>query len=525
MSDPTAMLTNVLQVLQQSDSSLEQNSYSYSTQNSLPPSWLIQSSPDDTACQLLETIQEQFKALVQNEPNKTHFIDITQMGNNNITDLFQAAMIASIIDIAEVANQKVVIRYLEGNGVGFSEPHDMTFIQHLKSLYGDQPLAQVYFYAVSFVIPWEGLPVSNLPGSWTHAKLFSIDGITTIAGGQNFWNDYIPRLGHIPPHDVSMRINGAASTAAHQFANTLWNYVAGQVSSGNLYIKSWRLGAPTFGTDLPPTFDAGVYPPPIQPEAIPILAVGNLGMWLPGELDTLKNEAVSVLTNPKKQVSPKNTYEIVMNAYNGLLDFPFSTYAANSSKATQASTTARHLLLKEVAQNGHLRISQQKIADTDMVGTPVYNGKGGVPWPGQFMDAIVSALKDKNATVDIIVSFRDSGSYSPIGGYSDDMGAVALRGVIVDLLGRALNNTEQANILANKLLTVKTTDITDQPSNNANHAKIWIVDDKVFYVGSDNIYPAYLQEFGYVIGSIEKTQEFIQNYWIPMWELSKTPGV
>jgi hypothetical protein len=474
----------------------------------------------------LETIQEQLKSLVQNEPDKTHFIDITQMGNNNINDLFQAAIIASFLEIAQVANQKVVIRYLEGNGIGFEEPHDMTFIQHLKTLYADRPLAQVYFYAVSFVIPWEGLPIPNLPGSWTHAKVFSIDGITAIAGGQNYWNDYIPRQGHIPPHDVSMQINGAGSTAAHQFANTLWNYVANQANTGDLYIKSWQLGAPTFGTDLPPTFDANMYPPPAQPESIPVLAVGNLGMWLPGELDSLKNEALSVLTNPKKQVSPKNTYQNVMNAYNGLIDFPFSAFAENSSKATQASTTARHILLKEVAQNGHLRISQQKIADTDLVGTPVYNDKGGVPWPGQFMEAIVSALKDKNATVDIIVSFRDSGSYTPIGGYSDDMGAIALRGVIVDLLGRALNNNiEQANALADKLLTVKTTDITDQPSNNANHAKIWIVDDKVFYVGSDNIYPAYLQEFGYIIGSSEKTQEFIQNYWNPMWELSKTPEI
>jgi hypothetical protein len=40
----------------------------------------------------------------------------------------------------------------------------------------------------------------------------------------------------------------------------------------------------------------------------------------------------------------------------------------------------------------------------------------------------------------------------------------------------------------------------------------------VFYVGSDNIYPAYLQEYGYVIGSVQKTQEFIQNYWTPLWE-------
>ena len=348
--------------------------------------------------------------------------------------------------------------------------------------------------------------------------------MTSIVGGQNYWNDYIPRPGHKPPHDVSIRLDGDSSIAAHNFANALWAYAAGHLGSEGLYVKSWQLGAADFDTDLPPAFNPNDYPPPVQPEEVPVLAVGNLGMWLPGETLALKNEAEAALTNPNAQVSPKNTYYEIMNAFNVLLDFPFSTYAASTSKATQASTTARHLLLQEVAQNGHLRISQQKIADPDMVGTPISGGRGGVPWPGQFMEAIVSAMKDNNATVDIIVSFRDAGASSPIDGYSDDVGAVALRGVIVDLLTRAYGGDKnKADATANALLTVKTTTITSNISDDSNHAKVWIVDDKVFYVGSDNIYPAYLQEFGYVIGSQLKTQEFIRDYWTPMWNLSVTP--
>ena len=33
----------------------------------------------------------------------------------------------------------------------------------------------------------------------------------------------------------------------------------------------------------------------------------------------------------------------------------------------------------------------------------------------------------------------------------------------------------------------------------ANHAKFWMVDDRVFYIGSDNMYPVNLQEFGYIV--------------------------
>ncbi|WP_425319535.1 hypothetical protein [Candidatus Coxiella mudrowiae] len=35
----------------------------------------------------------------------------------------------------------------------------------------------------------------------------------------------------------------------------------------------------------------------------------------------------------------------------------------------------------------------------------------------------------------------------------------------------------------------------------ANHAKIWVVDDRLFYVSSHNLYPSNLQEFGYVINN------------------------
>ena len=33
----------------------------------------------------------------------------------------------------------------------------------------------------------------------------------------------------------------------------------------------------------------------------------------------------------------------------------------------------------------------------------------------------------------------------------------------------------------------------------ATHAKFWMVDSRVFYIGSDNMYPVNLQEFGYIV--------------------------
>jgi len=51
-----------------------------------------------------------------------------------------------------------------------------------------------------------------------------------------------------------------------------------------------------------------------------------------------------------------------------------------------------------------------------------------------------------------------------------------------------------------------------------NHAKILMVDDQAFYMGSDNAYGSGLAEFGLITDDAEKTGEFNQQYWKPKWE-------
>jgi phosphatidylserine/phosphatidylglycerophosphate/cardiolipin synthase-like enzyme len=59
----------------------------------------------------------------------------------------------------------------------------------------------------------------------------------------------------------------------------------------------------------------------------------------------------------------------------------------------------------------------------------------------------------------------------------------------------------------------------------ANHSKTWIVDDRLFYIGSDNLYPHMLQEFGYLIDSNEFASDLIENYWDPIWRYSKQNAI
>merc|ERR1712151_1216328 len=53
-----------------------------------------------------------------------------------------------------------------------------------------------------------------------------------------------------------------------------------------------------------------------------------------------------------------------------------------------------------------------------------------------------------------------------------------------------------------------------------NHAKFFIIDDKAYYVGSQNLYIANLAEWGVLVDDENQTQLILEEYWKPMWNSS-----
>jgi len=51
------------------------------------------------------------------------------------------------------------------------------------------------------------------------------------------------------------------------------------------------------------------------------------------------------------------------------------------------------------------------------------------------------------------------------------------------------------------------------------------VDDRAFHVGSDNLYPHNLQEFGYVVESAALAREVLASYWKPLWRFSSRVAI
>jgi len=59
----------------------------------------------------------------------------------------------------------------------------------------------------------------------------------------------------------------------------------------------------------------------------------------------------------------------------------------------------------------------------------------------------------------------------------------------------------------------------------ANHAKTMMVDDEAFYAGSHNMYPVELQEYGFIVEDQGAVRQYLENYWNPLWEASKSNAV
>jgi phosphatidylserine/phosphatidylglycerophosphate/cardiolipin synthase-like enzyme len=57
------------------------------------------------------------------------------------------------------------------------------------------------------------------------------------------------------------------------------------------------------------------------------------------------------------------------------------------------------------------------------------------------------------------------------------------------------------------------------------HAKLWMVDDRIFYIGSENLYPVDLQEFGFIIDSRPAAAAIKRNYWDKAWAWSKQAAI
>lgn len=314
--------------------------------------------------------------------------------------------------------------------------------------------------------------------SWNHSKIISVDGREALVGGHNLYSgDY---LAADPVHDLSMRISGPAAASASGYSNTLWEYVCSNLVQGKAISLS------SLSTDQ--TLPDGACPPSVNAKSapskggVPIMAIGRLA---------------SGITK----------------------DF------ANHSDL------ARDLMLG--AARHDIKIVQQDLG--------FVFGRGDTLFPESNLERLVTFLMRGEGDVYIVLS--NDGSRGPDGGSY-------FNGVPLATLARHLREMVQGRLEAkdphlryairtgpdpaNALLCehVHLAPFRFGPDDKwpdhatfAVHTKFWMIDDRAFYIGSDNMYPVNLQEYGYIIDDRKAAGELLDAYWKPLWQWSQKAAV
>jgi phosphatidylserine/phosphatidylglycerophosphate/cardiolipin synthase-like enzyme len=303
--------------------------------------------------------------------------------------------------------------------------------------------------------------------SWDHAKIVAADGKVAIVGGENLWTGHY--LGKDPVHDLSIRVRGSAAAQANRFANELWKYTCNQGGGfgGSTEVKDFPDGASGCGEPFQ------VDPPKGRGKAH-VIAAGRLGKIG----DEASDDAMLALVD---------------------------------------------------AARSRVRLSQQDIGPPHVLGVAV----GG--WPEPYMRAILAAI-GRGVDVEVIVSNKGAEAGGLTGTLASYSNGYAPEEVVTQIAAYAKDHpdllpsgADATDLLCQRLhvapLRMGADDTWPDGAAFANHAKIAIVDDRAFYVGSQNWYSADLAEFGFIVDDQAATRQLVDAYYSAAWENSRRVAV
>jgi phosphatidylserine/phosphatidylglycerophosphate/cardiolipin synthase-like enzyme len=264
-----------------------------------------------------------------------------------------------------------------------------------------------------------------------------------------------------PVHDLNLLIRGSAAYYCQQFASLLWQDVC---NYSDIWMPwSWESGQKI---DQRNCLDATNFDKPTGDGRVSVLGVGRYGK--------LKD-------NTNANIQPSD-YLMALTL--------------NSSKRS-------------------IRIAQQDLAFI-----------GGLYWD-EGMKAIANAITND---VDVYIVLSDDGSrvgFNPYSTVSLKKTADKLR-TYVEAQSNKKGN-ELNNLLCKKLhLATLRFGPSDEWPNGitfANHSKFFMVDDKVFYVGSSNLYPSDLTEYGVFISDPTAISQMKSEYWDQLWKYSSRVAI
>lgn len=302
--------------------------------------------------------------------------------------------------------------------------------------------------------------------AFNHGKIIDIDNSLLITGGHNLLGeDYLQPN---PVNDLSVELSGPAVNGATVYANTVWAYLCNHKElTRNIYV----------------TYQDGQI---IHPTTCPAII-----------------NASSVLT--------RNNFS---GQFTDVSMMPISKLNNGVGVGNDADQSEPARVFAFMQAKKSIKISQQAMfykGVGDIVTRPILRPINTVD--GNVMQALAGAIQHGVDVYIVTSNLQAKGDYSPY----VDLNYIYL--YLYSLLeSRGVDPATAHEQLKTFLhLANIAYDASDKNGDIRSHNKFWMVDDKVFYIGSHNIYPASLQEFGMIIDSAQVANYVNDTLWNPLW--------
>lgn len=401
-----------------------------------------------------------------------YWLDVTSLGPPD--GEFMTQFKKALRNIADTANKQggdpITVRMLFGNIIGMPVDVDAVMTALTADLDTDKDNIEV----------WVGAWRKGV--SWNHSKIIAVDGKYLHNGGHNLWDAHY--LQGNPVHDISMEAEGQVAHDGHYFANEMWSFIKKEQSKrfsctdivssmqSSVGVVEWPEGIDEF----PPVYKKSGAPKYNKVQNhIPMITMGRFGALLYRE-------------------RPSDDAIVAMIA---------------------ASKTIIHMTLQD--------LGPICIPNLDRVTVP------GCVWPNAYLKEIGSAIYERGVDIEIALSTPGSipnGMSATEALYGNGWTCADVASEIVkaiqenyDVDDKELRKMVDENL---RICYVKSGG-TNQWANNltkGNHAKHFIIDDKCYYIGSQNLYMCDLAEWGILTDDPKQCQKVMQEYWNPMWKES-----
>lgn len=354
--------------------------------------------------------------------------------------------------------------------------------------------------------------------SWNHAKIVAADGIRALVGGHNVWGDQY--LDKNPVFDVSMEISGSGALHAQDYANKLWDYALS---------KAW-CPLPKSMESLPIipivcSYASYRYNPESKKNEIKIgdLPSTNLYQDFRSRCQQSSEQAISVISAGRSADTD----------FNKTFPMLYSYFYPNKEPSNEAFIKMMQMATKRIWFSLQAFRLTGSTLSQDIFDLPPTQDTF-IAWNNPLFLELGKAVQ-RQVEVKVVLSNPNAlaGGLGPLQApYNGENPAIIYEKLLLTMTGRLDIPDDVARAKIQQFVRVGSfryySEEDSYPPSDANpptndktpipnHAKTVMIDDQLFYIGSQNQYLCNLNEFGYFVEDSDIALKYREDYWDPLF--------